>query len=104
MIATELTHSLSELQNTAEATIARLNETGDAEIITVDGQARAILLSPAAYEEMATAAETARDVATIRNAMKEFEEGKGRPVSEFSAALRAELMATKDKQQEDAAR
>ena len=95
MLSTEHTQSLSDFRQKAGETFERLAKTGEAEIITVNGEARAVLLSPAVYDELAREAEIARDVVAIRKAMKEFDEGKGRPVREFSAELRAELMAMK---------
>jgi len=95
MIATERTQSLSAFRKTAAETIARLNRTGDAEIITVNGEARAVLISPAVYDELAREAELSRDVAAIRQSMKELDEGMGRPANEVFAQLRAELLAMK---------
>ena len=95
MLATQHTQSLSDFRQNAGETLDRLAKTGEAEIITVNGEARAVLISPAVYDELAREVELARDVAAMRKAMKEFDEGKGRPVREFSAELRAELMAMK---------
>lgn len=95
MLTTEHTQSLSEFRKTAAATIERLNKTGDAEILTVNGEARAVLISPAVYDQLAREVEVARDVAAIRRAMKEFDEGKGRPADEFFSELRAKLLAMK---------
>jgi prevent-host-death family protein len=96
LLATEHTQSLSEFRKTAAATIDRLNKTGDAEIITVNGEARAVLMSPAVYDELAKEAELSRDVAAIQRAMREFDEGKGVEAKTFFADLRSELLAKKD--------
>src|SRR5271156_6295529 len=95
MIASEHTQSLSEFRKKAAETIARLNRTGDAEILTVNGEARAVLMSPAVYDELAREAQLARDVAVIQRSLKEIKEGKGRPVKEVFADIRAELLAMK---------
>lgn len=95
MLTSEHTQSLSEFRKTAAATIERLNRTGDAEILTVNGEARAVLISPAVYDELAREVEVTRDVAAIRRAMKEFDEGKGRPIDEFLGEVRAKLLAMK---------
>lgn len=73
----------------------RLNQTGEAEIITVNGEARAVMVSPAVYSEMARELELSRDVAAIRQSMKEIERGKGLPVRKVFAELRSELLALK---------
>jgi PHD/YefM family antitoxin component YafN of YafNO toxin-antitoxin module len=95
MIASEHTQSLSEFRKKAAETIARLNRTGDAEILTVNGEARAVLLSPAVYDELAREAQLARDVAVIQQSLKEIKEGKGRPAKEVFADIRADLLAMK---------
>jgi PHD/YefM family antitoxin component YafN of YafNO toxin-antitoxin module len=95
MLSTEHTQSLSDFRQKATETLDRLARTGEAEILTVNGEARAVLLSPAAYDEIARDAELTRDVAAIRRAMKEFDEGKGRPVDDFFDEVRAKLLAMK---------
>src|SRR5436309_11273156 len=95
VLATEHTQSLTDFRLKAGETLDRLAKTGEAEIITVNGEARAVLLSPAAYDGLAREAELARDVVSIRRAMKEFDEGKGRPVDEFFNDLRVKLLGMK---------
>jgi len=104
MLATQQTQSLSEFRKKAAETIERLNRTGDAEILTVNGEAHAVLLSPAVYDDLAREAELSRDVAAIRQSMKEIEEGNGRPAREVFDELRAELLAMKAAQQKAAKR
>src|SRR5438874_2509301 len=53
MISTQHTQSLTDFRQKATETLDRLNQTGEAEILTVNGEARAVLLSPAAYDELA---------------------------------------------------
>ena len=95
MIATEQTQSLTDFRLNAAKTLERLNRTGEAEVITVNGEARAVLLSPAAYDQLAREAQLARDVALIRQSMKDLDEGKGIEAIEFLDGLRAKLLAIK---------
>jgi PHD/YefM family antitoxin component YafN of YafNO toxin-antitoxin module len=99
MIASEHTQSLSQFRKSAAETIERLNQTGEAEILTLNGQARAVLISPALYDELARAreAEIERDVATIRRSREEIAKGHVRDVEKVFADLRAELMQLKAK-------
>ena len=97
MVAAEHTQSLSEFRKKAAETIDRLNQTGEAEILTVNGVARAVLLSPA-YDAMVREAQLSRDVATIRRSRQEFKEGKSRDVRSFFDEMRAELLAMKARQ------
>jgi len=99
MIATEHTQSLSEFQNKAAETLDRLNQTGEAEVLTVNGEARAVLLSPAVYDELAREALLMRDIAVMRRAMQEIDEGKGMEAGAFFDGLRAKLLAMKASQQ-----
>jgi PHD/YefM family antitoxin component YafN of YafNO toxin-antitoxin module len=95
MIASEHTQSLSNFRKKAAETIDRLNKTGEAEILTVNGEARAVLLSPAVYDELARESQLARDVETIRRSRQQFKEGKSQEVNAFFTELRTELLATK---------
>jgi PHD/YefM family antitoxin component YafN of YafNO toxin-antitoxin module len=97
MLSTEHTQSLSDFRHKAGETLDRLNQTGNAEILTVNGEARAVLLSPAAYDAMAREVLLARDIAAIQLARKEFKEGKGKDVRTAFAEIRAELLALKAK-------
>ena len=98
MIASKHTQSLSEFRKKAAETIHRLNQTGEAEILTVNGEARVVLMSPAVYDEMAREAQLSRDVAMIRRSRQEFKEGKSQDVRTAFDELRAELLALKAQQ------
>ena len=93
MIATEHTQSLSDFRKKVTETFDRLNQTGDAEIVTVNGEARAVLLAPAVYDKLAREAQLARDVAMIRRSRQEFKEGKGQDVKAAFAGIRAKLLS-----------
>ena len=99
MIASEHTQSLSQFRKSAAETIERLNQTGEAEILTVNGEARAVLISPAVYDELARAreAEIERDVAAIRKSHEQMAKGQVHEVGEAFAEIRAELLALKAK-------
>jgi PHD/YefM family antitoxin component YafN of YafNO toxin-antitoxin module len=98
MIATQHTQSLTDFRQKATETLNRLNKSGEAEIITVNGEARAVLLSPAAYDELARDVQLTRDVAFIRKSMKQIEDGNHREAGDFFAGLRTQLLAIKAKQ------
>jgi prevent-host-death family protein len=98
MLSTEHTQSLSDFRQKAGETLDRIEQTGEAEILTVNGEARAVILSPAAYDAMAREVLLARDIAAIQRARQEFKEGKGKDVKAAFAEIRAELLAMKAKQ------
>ena len=95
MIATERTQSLTDFRLKAAETLDRLNQTGEAEIITVNGEARAVLVSPAVFDEMAREYQLTRDVAMMRQAIKEIDEGKGLDARLAFDELRAKLLTMK---------
>jgi PHD/YefM family antitoxin component YafN of YafNO toxin-antitoxin module len=92
MIATKHTQSLTEFRQKATETLERLNKSGDAEILTVNGQARAVLLSPAMYDELARDAQLSRDAVVMRTAIHQIENGEGRDAEGFLDELRSQLV------------
>lgn len=76
MIKAEHTQSLTDFRANAAKTLERVNQTGDAEIITVNGRAEGVLLAPAVYDEFAREIDLAASVARIRKAMQEADNGQ----------------------------
>ncbi len=95
MIATKHTQSLTDFRQNATQTLDRINQSGEAELITVNGEARAVLLAPATFDEMARELTLARDAATIRLAMEQSEQGKSQEAGRFFKQLRQTLRAKK---------
>ena len=95
MISTQHTQSLTDFRQKATETLDRLNQTGEAEILTVNGEARAVLLSPAAYDKLAREVQLAHDMTAIRQAVQEINEAKGQEAGAFFDGLRAQLLAMK---------
>ena len=62
----EHTQSLAEFRDAATETLDRVNRTGEPEVITVDGEERAVLVSPSVYRDMVREVELAQDVGNIR--------------------------------------
>lgn len=87
----EHTQTLNDFRQRATETLDRLNETGEAEILTVDGQARAVILSPASYDEMARDAQAEAH----RRAWQQYEAGEGQELNVAMDEIRAELLAMK---------
>jgi PHD/YefM family antitoxin component YafN of YafNO toxin-antitoxin module len=97
---TALDNSLSpvEFKEKVSATLDRLNQTGNAEVITVDGATRAVLLSPSAFDEMERELMLARDVAAIQRSREQIRNGEGMDANEFFDQQRAKLLAMKAEQ------
>jgi prevent-host-death family protein len=91
MVATRHTQSLTDFRQNATETLERLNRTGEAEVLTVNGEAKAVLLSPAAFDAMAREMEAARDLEMLRRSAQQIREGKFVTVEELSRDLRGKL-------------
>lgn len=104
MIATEHTQSLTDFRLKAAETLERLNQTGEAEIITVNGEARAVMLSPAAFDQLAKDAQLSRDVTVMRQAMKEIDQGNYQEAGAFFGEVRARLLEIKHARESGTAR
>jgi PHD/YefM family antitoxin component YafN of YafNO toxin-antitoxin module len=95
MLSTEHTQSLTDFRQKATETLDRLNRTGEAEILTVNGQARAVLLAPKVYDELAREAQLTRDAAAIGKAMKQIDEGAGMTSEQVFGPIRKRLRGMK---------
>ena len=73
-------HPVSDFSRKPAEHIKRLKETGQPEILTVNGKAEIVIQSAKAYEEMVDLLGTLEKIA---RAAKEHDEGKGIPVDAF---------------------
>ena len=97
MLATRRTQSVSDFRQKAAETLERLNKTGEAEILTVNGEARAVLVSPAEYDEYARDREMREIVRDLQLSKKQVAEGKFSEISEFHKEMRRALLSMKRK-------
>ncbi len=104
MLATEHTQSLEEFRSNIDQTIDRVKQTGEAEILTVDGQPRAVVVSVEAYEQMAREARLSRDVANIQRALADIEEGRVLEVEACFQQIHARLLAFAEEQNNGASK
>ena len=100
--ATEHSQTLAEFRDAAAETLDRVNRTGEAEAITVNGEVRGVLVSPAVYEALVKEQLLARDVAAIRRSLAQIERGEYQTVAEVSAEVRAMLLAKRAAQERKA--
>lgn len=77
MIRTEDIRSLTDFRQNAKDHLDRLAETGGYEVLTVNGEAKGVVMSPQAFDALAEKAFEAEITAKIKRGMKEIEEGKG---------------------------
>lgn len=93
MIASKHTQSLTDFRLKASETLERLNRTGEAEILTVNGQAKAVLVAPSIFDELTREAELSRDVTVMRQAIHELDQGMGEDAETFFQQVRSRLQA-----------
>ena len=88
MINLENIHSLSDFQRNAKEYIERLKETGDPEVLTVNGKAELVVLSAEAFQEWSDKIEHAEAIAGIRKGLADADAGRVRPAREALEAIR----------------
>ena len=69
-------HPLTEFQRNAKAHLARVNRTGRAEVLTVNGKAEAVIFGKRPYEDMMAAMEELETYRSIKRGLAELEAGK----------------------------
>jgi PHD/YefM family antitoxin component YafN of YafNO toxin-antitoxin module len=82
MTAVTEIHSLTEFQRNAKMHIDRIKQTGQAEVLTVNGQAEVVVQSAAAYQQLVEDAELSRSLRVIRKSLEDARAGRMRPMRE----------------------
>jgi PHD/YefM family antitoxin component YafN of YafNO toxin-antitoxin module len=90
-IRTEDINSVTDFRGKVRKHLARLKTTGRAEILTVNGRAAGVVMSPATYQRLVDYAEYGRSIRLIRQSIREFEDGKGISADIVFAELKDKL-------------
>lgn len=69
----------------------RVKQTGRPLVITANGKADAVVLSPDQYDELLADAEYARSLRLVRQSIDEFQRGRGIPADQVFAKVRKSL-------------
>lgn len=85
MIRTNDIHSLTDFRNNAKEHLDRLAKTRQPEVLTVNGEARGVVLSPEAYDELVADAEYARNLRAIRRGLEALKRGETIPAEDVFA-------------------
>ena len=83
-------HPLTDFLRNAKAHIARLKETGRPEVLTVNGRAEIVVLDAASYQAMIDQLDRVDLIESLKQSLREVEEGRVRPADEVFAELRTE--------------
>ena len=89
MIVLNEIHSLSDFQRNTRSSLARMKETKNPVVLTVNGKAELGVLDAASYQNLLERVERAETVAALRQAIEAFDRGEGRPAQEALEELRA---------------
>ena len=81
--------SLNDFANNAIEAVERLKETGQPQVLTVDGRAEAVMLDVASYQRLLELADRTEAIQGIRRGMESVAHGRGLSVEEAFAELRA---------------
>ena len=90
-------HSLTEFQRNAREHIDRMKQTGQPEVLTVNGQAEVVVQSASSYQQLLDDAELSRSLRVIRQSLEDAKAGRTRPMRQFIEALAAKHGISLDK-------
>ena len=97
MIRAHDIRSLTDFRNNAKDHLDRLARTNQPEVLTVNGEAKGVVLSPAAFDELVADAEYARNLKAIRKGLDALKQGETIPAERVVAE--AKTMLGLDEQQ-----
>jgi len=78
MLRADHIQSVSEFKANYTKTLERLNTTGEAEVLTQNGEAKAVLLSPKVFDQLMQDADMYRQATMIRQSIEQHERGEYR--------------------------
>ena len=90
-IRTEDIRPVTDFRANIREHLTRLKTSGRAEVLTVNGQAEGVVMSPEAFQQLIDDAEYGRSIRLIRRSLEEFSKGEGIAADVVFAELRAKL-------------
>ena len=95
MIQLNNIHPVTDFTRKTKQYIKRLKKTGEAEVLTVNGQAEIVVQSADAYQELLDQAQLTQSLPLLRKSLAEAKRGEGRParkvLKEIAASVGVEL-------------
>ena len=82
--------SLSDFQRNAKDHLRRLKKSGKAQVLTVNGQAEAVIQSAEGYQRLLEDQALLESVRAVSRSLEQAKRGEGRPVREFLESLARE--------------
>jgi PHD/YefM family antitoxin component YafN of YafNO toxin-antitoxin module len=91
LIRTGDIRKLSDFRQNATAHLDRLAKSGGVEILTVNGEAKGVVMAPRVFDEMADRIEQLETTASVARGLADVAEGRTRPARKAIKALAGEL-------------
>jgi PHD/YefM family antitoxin component YafN of YafNO toxin-antitoxin module len=91
LIRTSDIRKLSDFRQNATAHLDRLAENGRIEVLTVNGEAKGVVMAPRVFDEIADRIERLETAASIQRGLADVAAGRTRPARKAIAGLAAEL-------------
>jgi PHD/YefM family antitoxin component YafN of YafNO toxin-antitoxin module len=82
-------HPVTDFTRKTKQYIQRLKKTGNAEVLTVNGQAEIVVQSADAYQKILDQAQLAQSLPILRKSLAEAKRGEGRPAREVLKEIAA---------------
>jgi len=90
-IRTEDIQSVTVFGSNIREHLTRLKASGQAEVLTVNGQAEGVVMSPDTFQRLIDDAEYGRNIRLIRRSIQEFNDGQAIAADTVFAELHAKL-------------
>lgn len=81
--------SLTEFKRNSAEAVKRLKETGQPQVLTVNGRAEVVVQDVASYQRLLELVDRAEAIEGIRRGLESAARGEGRPAEEIYAEIRA---------------
>jgi len=91
LIRTSNIRKLSDFRQNATAHLDRLAKSGAVEILTVNGEAKGVVMAPRVFDEMADRIEQLETTASVSRGLADVAAGRTRPARKAIKALATEL-------------
>jgi len=91
LIRTSNIRKLSDFRQNATAHLDRLAKSGEVEVLTVNGEAKGVVMAPHVFDEIADRIEQLETTASIRRGLADVAAGRTRPARKAIKELASEL-------------
>jgi prevent-host-death family protein len=88
MMTLNETHPLADFQKNTQGHLRRLHETGQPEILTVNGQPAVVVQDAHSYQRLLDSVEQAETIAGIKLGLESLARGEGQPAKTVLGRLR----------------